>query len=245
MFSWSKPKVMVAAGGGDEESAVDRQPSAVSGTITALKENPRKPGRYAVHVDGKSAAIVNAAFLHDSGWTIGTVIDEPAGDRLLLAARKLEAFDRAASALGRRARSAHELERWLLQRGFERADVTDAVQRLEEIGAIDDSQFARAFARSRALGKGMSRRRLTQELARRGVDRAKADAAIAEVLQEESVDERALLEAAARKKLAILQGQEPETVKRRLYGYLARRGYGADDISAVLRALLSGYEAKK
>ncbi|HEY3288470.1 MAG TPA: regulatory protein RecX [Gemmatimonadaceae bacterium] len=239
MFSWGKPKgAVLTAGGGDEESTADRQSSTIAGTVTALRENPRKPGRYAVHVDGKSVAIVNAAYLHDSGLAVGKVIDEAAGDRLMVAARKLEAFDRAAAALGRRARSAHELERWLLQRGFDRADVTDAVQRLEEIGAIDDSQFARAFARSRALGKGMSRRRLAQELSRRGVDRAMADAAIAEVLEEESVDERALLEGAARKKLAMLQGQEPEVVKRRLYGYLARRGYNADDIGVVLKKVL-------
>lgn len=244
MFSWAKSKPSTAGGDGDAESELGHPASTISGTVTALRENPRKPGRYAVHVDGKSVAIVSAAYLHDSKLTVGTVIDEAAGDRLLLAARKLEAFDRAAAALGRRARSAHELERWLLQRGFDRADVTDAVQRLTEIGAIDDSQFARAFARSRALGKGMSRRRLTQELARRGVDRPMADAAIAEVLEEESVDERALLEAAARKKLAVLGGQDADTVRRRLYGYLARRGYDANDIAAVMRKLMAEYRAE-
>jgi regulatory protein len=241
MFSWTKSKSPTASASDPSDAESGHPTHAVSGTVTALRENPRKPGRYAVHVEGKSAAIVSAAYLHDSGLRIGTVLDEAAGDRLLLAARKLEAFDRAAAALGRRARSAHELERWLLQRGFDQADVTDAVQRLTEIGAIDDSQFARAFARSRALGKGMSRRRLAQELSRRGVARPMADAAIAEVLEEESVDERALLEEAARKKLAVLQGQDADTVKRRLYGYLARRGYSASDIQAVMRTLMAGY----
>jgi regulatory protein len=239
MFSWSKSKSTPGGGAVDEgEPDAPHLPVSVAGTITALRENPRKPGRYSVQVDGKSIAVVNAAYLHDARLAVGQVIDESAGDRLLMAARKLEAFDRAAAALGRRARSAHELERWLLQRGFDRADVTDAVQRLTELGAIDDSQFARAFARSRALGKGMSRRRLAQELSRRGVDRRMADAAIAEVLEEESVDERALLEQAARKKLAVLAGEDRDVVKRRLYGYLARRGYTASDIAAVIAKLL-------
>jgi len=242
MFSWSKSKMAAVGGPEDAEGEGSHPTSTIAGTITALRENPRKPGRYAVLVDGKSVAIVNAAYLHDTGLAVGKVIDEAGGDRLLLAARKLEAFDRAAAALGRRARSAHELERWLLQRGFDRADVTDAVQRLTEIGAIDDSQFARAFARSRALGKGMSKRRLAQELSRRGVDSRMADAAIADVLEEESVDERALLEAAARKKLAVLRGQEPDAVRKRLYGYLARRGYASSDIAAVLRTLMADYK---
>jgi len=242
MFSWSKSKMVTVGGPEDADADGGHQASAVTGTITGLRENPRKPGRYAVLVDGKSVAIVNAAYLHDAGLAVGKVIDEAAGDRLLLAARKLEAFDRAAAALGRRARSAHELERWLLQRGFDRGDVTDAVQRLTEIGAIDDSQFARAFARSRALGKGMSKRRLAQELSRRGVDSKMANAAIADVLEEESVDERALLEAAARKKLAVLRGQEPDAVRKRLYGYLARRGYDSADIAAVLRSIMADYK---
>lgn len=245
MPSWNRSAPASASTTADPSAGLGHSPISVSGTITALRENPRKPGRYAVFVEGKSVAIVNAAYLHDAKLSVGVGLDELAGDRLLVAARKLEAFDRAAAALGRRARSAHELERWLLQRGFDRADVTDAVQRLTEIGAIDDSQFARAFARSRALGKGMSRRRLAQELARRGVERPMADAAIAEVLEEESVDERALLEAAARKKLAVLQGQEPDVVRRRLYGYLARRGYNVNDIAAVLRMLLAEYAAAK
>jgi len=243
MFSWTRSKSATVGGADEADPDLGHASSAITGTITALRENPRKPGRYSVHVDGKSVAIVNAAYLHDSRLAIGTVLDEAAGDALLVAARKLEAFDRAAAALGRRARSAHELERWLLQRGFDRADVTDAVQRLTEIGAIDDSAFARAFARSRALGKGMSRRRLAQELSRRGVALPMADAAIAEVLEEESVDERALLEGAARKKLAVLQGQSAETVKRRLYGYLARRGYDASDIAAVMRKVMAEYKA--
>jgi regulatory protein len=242
MFSWSKSKMVTVGGPEDADTDGGHQASAITGTITGLRENPRKPGRYAVLVDGKSVAIVNAAHLHDAGLAVGKVIDEAAGDRLLLAARKLEAFDRAAAALGRRARSAHELERWLLQRGFDRGDVSDAVQRLTEIGAIDDSQFARAFARSRALGKGMSKRRLQQELSRRGVDSKMATAAIADVLEEESVDERALLEAAARKKLAVLRGQEPDAVRKRLYGYLARRGYDSADIAAVLRSIMADYK---
>lgn len=242
MFSWSKSKMVTVGGPEDADADGGHQASAITGTITGLRENPRKPGRYAVLVDGKSVAIVNAAYLHDAGLAVGKVIDEAGGDRLLLAARKLEAFDRAAAALGRRARSAHELERWLLQRGFDRGDVSDAVQRLTEIGAIDDSQFARAFARSRALGKGMSKRRLAQELSRRGVDSKMANAAIADVLEEESVDERALLEAAARKKLAVLRGQEPDAVRKRLYGYLARRGYDSADIAAVLRSIMADYK---
>ena len=242
MFSRTKPPYTPEPPTRDDPDAP--VPRFVSGKITALREHPRKPGRYAVHVDGKSVATVNASFIHDAKLKVGSELDEAMGDRLLLAARKLDAFDRAAAALGRRARSAHELERWLLQRGFERADVADAVSRLTEIGALDDSQFARAFTRSKALTKGMSRRRLQQELSRRGVTREMADAAIADVMDEESVDERQLLEATARKKWGVLKGLDPDAAKRRLYGFLARRGYSGEDVAMVVRKLIAERDAE-
>lgn len=231
MFTWKKPP--------SPDTNGDAPTLTATGTITALREHPRKAGRYIVDINGKQAAVVGAAYIHDARLKVGMELDDVGGDKLIAAARKVEAFDRAAAALGRRARSKHELERWLLQRGYDAADVAEAVARLSELGALDDSQYARAFSRSRALGKGMSRRRLQQELARRGVSREQADQAIAEVMDEEAVDERALLEAAARKKMTTLAGLDPDTAKRRLAGFLARRGYDASAVSAVVRKLMA------
>ena len=41
----------------------------------------------------------------------------------------------------------------------------------------------------------------------------------------------------SRKKLRSLEGLEPAVRKRRLYGFLARRGFAHDEISRVMRAL--------
>jgi regulatory protein len=74
----------------------------------------------------------------------------------------------------------------------------------------------------------MSRRRIAAELAKRGVERAIADVAIAEVMDDEAIDERAMVIAAAQKKLRSLAKLEPDVQRRRLYGFLARKGYPAD-----------------
>ena len=108
---------------------------------------------------------------------------------------------------------------------------------LTAAGLLDDAAYARSFVRSKVSSQGFSRRRLQQELAKRGVARDVADAAIVEVLHDDEVDEGANVERAALKKLRTLRGLDEETQRRRLYGYLARRGYSAGDVRVVLERL--------
>jgi len=88
----------------------------------------------------------------------------------------------------------------------------------------------------------MSRRRIQQELARRGVARDITAEAIADVFEDESVDEGKLIERAAAKKLRTLGRLDEPTRRRRLYAFLARRGFDADDIQRVMRTVLDGAE---
>jgi SOS response regulatory protein OraA/RecX len=58
------------------------------------------------------------------------------------------------------------------------------------------------------------------------------------VFDEEGVDEEESIERVARKKLRTLTNADDATRKRRLYSFLARRGYDNDDIQRVLRDVL-------
>ena len=139
--------------------------------------------------------------------------------------------------LARAPRSVRDLRRRLLLKGETEVDVDAAVERLTVAGLLDDAAYARAFVRAKVSSQGFSRRRLQQELAKRGVAREVADAAIVEVLQDDEVDEVANIERSARKKLRTLAGLDEETQRRRLYAYLARRGYSIDDVRGVLGRL--------
>jgi regulatory protein len=148
-------------------------------------------------------------------------------------------YERALDMLEARARAVTELRRLLIKKGEPPDDVDAAIERLRASGLLDDANFARQLARSKALGGGHSRRRIQQELAKRGVARDVSDEAIARVFDEESIDEHASIERLARKKLRTLTGVDAAARKRRLYGFLARRGYDADDIAHVLRIVLA------
>ena len=148
-------------------------------------------------------------------------------------------YARALDMLEARARAVTELRRLLIKKGEPPEEVDAALERLRAAGVLDDANFARQLTRSKALGGGHSRRRIQQELAKRGVARDVSDEAIEEVFEEEGIDEAAAIERVARKKLRLLGGLDLATQKRRLFGFLARRGYDSDAIARVLRVVLT------
>ena len=207
--------------------------------ITAISPNPRRTGRFDIAVDGGIAATLSIETVERLRLAVGVPVDEQLGAALQREAALVSTYDRAINMLALRARSAVELRRLLMRKG-EPADLADAaIERLLRAGFLDDASFARQFARSKFLGAGLSRRRVQQELARRGVAREIADAAVAEVFAEEHVDEEGTLDRVARRKLKSLAQLDAPTQRRRLYAFLARRGYDSDDIARTLRSLMS------
>lgn len=205
-------------------------------TITAITAAPRHVGRFDLIVDGRSLATLSLDALERLKLAVGGSVDG-LEERIAHEAAALRVYDRALNMLAFRARATTELARALVRKGAPKELVDRALARLTEQGLLDDAAFARSFTRSKVLGSSQSKRRVQQELARRGVPREVGDAAIATVFEEEGVDQREVVELAARRKLATLRKLDPTVRRRRLYGFLARRGYDADDIRKAMAAV--------
>jgi regulatory protein len=204
--------------------------------ITAITPTPRHPGRFEILVDGRSVATLSLDAIERLQLAVGGTVagrEEP----IAREAAQLKVYDRALNMLALRARSSAELARSLVQKGEPKELVDAAVRRLHEHGLLDDAAFAQAFTRAKVLGAQQSKRRVQQELARKGVAREVTDAAIATVFEEEQVDQREVVEQAARKKLRSLKKAEPAVRRRRLYAFLARRGYDGEDIRRAMEAV--------
>jgi regulatory protein len=132
-----------------------------------------------------------------------------------------------------RAWSSEELRRRLARRGYPPDQVSAVLSRLAASRYLDDGEYARAWARSRAHGRSLGPRRLAQELRVKGIAEADIAGALREVSAER--DPRELAEAAALRRLPALRGLPPEAARRRLAGYLDRRGFSAEIILAVCR----------
>ncbi|MCA1781976.1 MAG: recombination regulator RecX [Intrasporangiaceae bacterium] len=129
-------------------------------------------------------------------------------------------------------RSRHQLREKLRQRDCP-DDVAEAVlDRMTEVGLVDDEKYAEALVRSKQVSRGLSKRGLAHELRTKGVDRDIADEVLAQVTSIEEGDRaRALVDA----RLPRLHGLERDVVIRRLAGMLGRKGYPAGLSLRVIR----------
>jgi regulatory protein len=110
-----------------------------------------------------------------------------------------------------------------MHRGGVPAEAAEAVlSRFTDAGLIDDAVFARAWVESRHHSRGLSRRSLSAELRRHGVDAEEIREAVDTVDPEQEVaTARRLVE----RKMASTRGQPPEARVRRAASLLARKGY--------------------
>lgn len=143
--------------------------------------------------------------------------------------------ERALGLLAVRARSRQELERRLLQAGFESAEVDGELVRLERVGLIDDEAFARQLAQHAFGAGGKGRRAVASALFAKGVDPALGAAFIEELGGDE--DERAL--DLARSRTPRLAGLDPVKAYQRLNGLLLRRGFPPETARSAARQALS------
>jgi len=112
-------------------------------------------------------------------------------------------------------------------------EVAEAVlDRMTELGLVDDEAYAGMLVRSQQAGRGLAKRALARELRTKGVDDETARATL------ETIDPAAEREQAERlvaKRLRTLHGLDATVQTRRLAGMLARKGYPADLAMAVVR----------
>jgi len=127
------------------------------------------------------------------------------------------------------------LTRDLLKRGVKFDVANEVVNRLAEVGLIDDAAFANAWVSSRHVGRGLARRALRSELRLQGVD----DEVVSEAVESLSTDdEYARAKQLVERKLRVGKDVDSEKQIRRITGMLQRKGYGMNMISAVIKDVL-------
>ncbi|MFC3777909.1 recombination regulator RecX [Mycolicibacterium holsaticum] len=140
------------------------------------------------------------------------------------ASREEQAHNVCLRLLTVRARTRAELAAQLTKRGYP-DDVRDRVlDRLADVGLVDDADFAEQWVRSRRRNAGKGKRALAAELRNKGVDNEVITAALADI---DTGAERTRAEELVRAKLRRerLDDGDDAKVTRRLVGMLARRGY--------------------
>ncbi len=137
-----------------------------------------------------------------------------------------------------RARTRAELTGQLEKRGYPDDVSTRVLDRLADVGLIDDVDFAQQWVRSRRINAGKGKRALAAELRTKGVD---GDVITATLETIDAAAERERAEELVQSKLRreALNGDDDDKVMRRLVAMLARRGYSQGMAFDVVRTELA------
>jgi regulatory protein len=134
-----------------------------------------------------------------------------------------------------RAHTRHELDKALQGKNVAKS-VKDAVlDRLQEVGLVDDASFAVDWVASRQQRRHLSRRALRRELEAKGVERVDIDRALENV---DRADEFASARELVERKRRAMSSLARDVQQRRLAGVLGRRGFDSAVISRVLSDVL-------
>jgi regulatory protein len=133
--------------------------------------------------------------------------------------------------LSYRGRSEKELEERLIKKGITKTVTSSTINYLKDMGLIDDMALAETLKREAVTTKLLSQNGAKKFILNRGISREIVDLVFSNDENEDIENARRLVD----KKLKTFKNYSSETVRRRLYNLLLRRGYSFETIMAVLK----------
>lgn len=205
--------------------------------ITALRAADTDGRVMSVLVGLRRVARVETDWLMASGIREGDAWTPELADRLYGAAKRYAAYRHALHLTSQQQRSAFKLVQKLRHSGHDEPDARAAADRLVTLGLVSDDALAGRLAEDLARSGKLGQRGIENKLRAKGIDPKLAKAA-AEAAAAEKVSPDAAL-TLARKRASRLAGLAPQVARRRLYGFLVRRGFEHDEAQRATETALS------
>jgi regulatory protein len=187
-------------------------------SVTAI-EKQRRHSRAAVYFAEREPLDLRLDVIVQAGLAPGQDLSDRRRAELVADSQRLDAIDAALRLLALRPRTEKDLRERLRRRALPRPAIDAAVERVRELGYLDDAAFARLWVESRQASTPRSRRALAFELGRKGVTQPVAAETVADVSDEDAAYE------AARRRLRALRNLDRQSFFRRLGSFLSSRGF--------------------
>ena len=197
--------------------------------ITAVE--PRRKQMCALFIDGEYVMNLDAQTLIENRFDVGREIDDDELKDIIEKSSERRAKEKALWLISYRSHSKKELFD-KLKRSFDEASAQKAVDRMEELGLINDEEFAKLYARKLVNGKKMSVKAAEFELYRKGIDKITAEQVLGEL---EYDPQTQIIEFITKKYKNI----DDEKIKRRAVAALQRKGYSWEEIKQAIESLVS------
>lgn len=140
------------------------------------------------------------------------------------------AFNYSLKYLSFRNRSVKEIKDYLLRKNFIDETINSAIEKLKNLKFVDDEEFAKSWIDARQRNKGKSKFILKQELRIKGIDNQMIDQTL-----KSAQDDLETARIAFDKKKKILNTLPPIEFKKKMSGFLQRKGYSWEIISKLFK----------
>ena len=194
--------------------------------ITAIVRQKRNPERVSILLDEEYAfglTRIVAAWLQ-----VGQYLSEEKIDSLQAEDAQEVAYLIAIKYLDYRERSETEIRAHLNKRDINERVIEDVIDRLLRSGLVDDHRFAANWVENRLEFRPRGRRALSYELRQKGI----SEEIIRETL--DSINDEELAYQAAMKKAKNYQSLEWDEFRKKMLGFLSRRGFSYNITSTIL-----------
>ena len=200
------------------------------GTITALRSSDAKK-QVNVFIDGLFSFTIDDELAVTNRLEVGRHLSAEQIEELKEANLFKSCYDAALHYLSYRPRSENEVKQRLRRRGFKDKVVGDVIFKLKERRLIDDVAFSEYWRNNRLSFSPRSGRLIKLELRQKGVAAETANEVIKDLDDENYVYEAGL------RKARRLSSSDYDDFRRRLYGYLRRRGFNYGTVKCAVARL--------
>ena len=201
--------------------------------ITAIE--PRRKRLSALYIDGEFAINLDTETLIINHFTIGKEIDDEMLHDVINKSNIKRCKDKALYLIEFRDHSRKELFD-KLKKDYPEDVIEDTLNKLEDLGLINDEAFAKKYATDLFNLKHLSKNGVTQQLKLKGIDKE----IIYDVINDFDIDEKESIELIINKKYK--NNITDEKGYRRAFNALLRKGYNYSDIKSVMEKILNNIE---
>ena len=200
-------------------------------TITKITRQKNNPERYNIYIEENYAFAVDESLLIKYQLSKGKVLEDWERDEIVFDDEVRKAFNKALHFLSFRMRSEHEVRKKLLDAEYGEAVVLEAIQKLYQLGFLNDATFSKALLETQKKSGKKGPRAIQQELKKKGIEKSLQE----EVLKTYTEEEQTQIAQGLAEKIANQQSSKtPRQVKQKIQDTLLRKGYSYAIISKAI-----------
>ena len=205
--------------------------------ITDIQVQKNHPSRLSIYLDGNFYCGVSEEVAIKHQLKKGTIIDENELKELFHDEELSNAKKYVYTILARRMYSTNEIRKKLKEQGYTDEIIDNVISMMEGYGYLNDKTFAEEWIRSRAHNNPKGKIVLKRELTQKGIEGDIIEEAFSQSFDESQQSEIAL--DMARRQSRSYRNDDPISARRKLQGYLIRRGFDFETVRNVVDKVLS------